>query len=452
MKHRMEALIPLLFLAAALPSPSPAQTYDLRGPAPKQGTILQERSEWKMSDGALTIEADGTVVRGRIDQENVSTEEVEIVQASGSQVTMLKYRVAEGWTRTTSSGEVGSSIQVEDGPLVGETALIERRHDGWSKTLLGREPDQRQKEWLAKPFVDESEIYPAVPVAAGESWVVDAVELAALLGLDRALSVDGKATFTLDRVADEDGDRRAVVSYRLEIRGSVLDDDKSPVDFKLGGSGVVRRSLTSYLDVSNRLTGQQYFEGTRVEEGKRARVTVAGPVEMTGSQTAIGDGDRAAVVRQARTERLASKPAAAPARPAPPSPPANASPWYSGPTSSATAGPPSCKGTALACQDRNAASCDAGWWSSGCSSSGSCSGSTWELCIGKPQFSCSTTPGCFWAAWSNSCAGVATCAGRSQWNCGSGCTWQATCTGYAKSCESIRKPGNCAAQPGCAWR
>jgi hypothetical protein len=448
MKHRMRGSILFCLLSAAVSSPAPAQTYDLRGPAPKQGTIIQARIERKLPDGALTMEAGGEVSRGRIDQESVSTEEVEIVQTGGSRVTMLKYRMAEDSTRTTIAGDAGSTEEFEDGPLVGETALIERRDDGWVKTLLGREPDERQQEWLKEPFVDDSEIYPAKKVAAGESWVVEGVELAALFSLERALSADGKATYTLDRVVDEDGDRRAIVSYRLELRASILDDDNSPVDFKFGGSGSIHRSLTSYLDVSHRFSGQQVLEGTRLEGGRRAQVTVAGALEMTGSQKLIAPDARAAVVRRARAERVASKPAA----PRPTAPPADASPWYSGPTGSAASGPPSCKGYALACEQRAASNCDSGWWSSGCSSSGSCSGLTWESCAGKPQFSCSTTPGCFWAAWSSSCSGVATCAGRSQWNCGSGCSWRASCTGYAKACESIKKAGNCAAQPGCAWR
>jgi hypothetical protein len=434
MRRRVQLSIPC-FLLAVVPSLAPAQTYDLRGPAPAQGTIIQARTERTLSGGALTMEADGNAVRGRIDQTSVSTEEVEIVQTGGARVTMLKYRVAEDSTHTTVAGDAGPTDAFEDGPMVGETALIERRDDGWVKTLLGREPDERQRAWLDERFVDDSEIYPEKPVAVGDTWVVEGAELAAIMGLERALSADGKATFTLDRVADEDGDRRAVVSYRLELHASILDDDNSPVDFKLGGSGNVRRSLTSYLDVSNRLTGQMVSEGTRLEAGRRVRVTVAGPTEMTGSQKLITPDVRAAVVRHARADRVA-------AAPAPP-------PRAAAVVPAAAAAPPSCKGFALPCEQRSGFGCAAG---SGCYSGGTCSGVTYESCFGKPQFSCTTTPGCFWAAWSNSCSGVATCAGRSQWNCGSGCTWQSSCSGFATPCESIKKPKNCAAQPGCAYR
>ncbi len=109
----------------------------------------------------------------------------------------------------------------------------------------------------------------------------------------------------------------------------------------------------------------------------------------------------------------------------------------------------SCIGIALTCEQRADFQCGLGV---GCmSSGGSCNGvPVGGGCPGKAQAQCTVTPGCSWMF--NACIGLgATCASNSnQWSCNSklGCSWKASCTGFAMPCGSLNE-ASCGLQPGC---
>ncbi|HEX6861316.1 MAG TPA: hypothetical protein VF414_00790, partial [Thermoanaerobaculia bacterium] len=211
-----------------------------------------------------------------------------------------------------------------------------------------------------------------------------------------------------------------------------LDDNQSPVDFTRGGSGQIRRSLKTYLDVLERFTGQEQYAMTLHDNGRTMAHTEAGACESTSSQRLVTAASRAAVVRRGTTA-----PAASPA----------VATTVQSPAGTAAA---SCKGFALPCAQRTEFNCGFG---SGCFASGTCSGVPTQTCFGKAQFTCATTPGCFWQSWSKTCGGVPTCFGKASFACKAtlGCRWQATCTGNAKPCSALGKAA-CGNQPGCFFQ
>ncbi|HKV10260.1 MAG TPA: hypothetical protein VJ725_19110 [Thermoanaerobaculia bacterium] len=425
-----------VLLLAALAGGAEAQTYDLRGPAPAQGTIVQTRSEWKRPQGTFTIEQNGQASRARSSYESVSVIELEALQTEGRELKMARYTVPESWWQSSVEPEgFPAEKHLEDGPMTGETVLLERRDDGWQKTLLGREPNEEQKKRLRALFVDENEIYPKRPVAIGESWTIEGPTLANLTGNSDALSVDGKMTCTLDRVIEEGGDRVALISYRMELRVKWLEDGQTPFEHNQGGSGQIRRSLKHHINLSDRLTGQEQYTAVVHANGRTTNRTEAGAFESVTSQRIVTASNRAAVVRRGQPA-----PSAAPAATSP-------APAKSPTAATATA---SCKGTALPCVQRNEFNCGLG---SGCIASGLCTGTPTQTCFGKPQATCATTPGCFWQSWSKSCAGVPTCLGKPSLACKTtlGCRWQSTCAGNAQPCSSLDKLA-CGMQPGCVFQ
>lgn len=434
MKVRTRSTFAALLLAA-MAGGAGAQTYDLRGPAPRQGTIVQTRTEWKRPQGTVTLEEKGQVSRAQSSYENVSVTELEAVQTEGRELKMARLTFPEGWWKSSLDQEgFPPESRLEDGPMTGETILLERRDDGWQTTLLGREPNDKQKEWMREPFVDGNEAFPSRPVAVGESWTIEGPALAKLTGDLNALSFDGKATYTLDRVIGDESDRIALISYRIELRVKWLHDGQVPIELSQGGNGQIRRSLKNYVTLSDRRTGQEQYAATVHQDGHTTVRTEAGAYEVVKSQRIVSASNRAAVVRRGQ-ETPAAVPAPSPARVESPA---------------ASSSPASCKGVALPCAQRNEFNCGLG---SGCFASGTCTGTPTQTCFGKPQFTCATTPGCFWQSWSNSCGGVPTCLGKASFACRAtpGCFWRATCTGNAKACSTLGKAA-CTMQPGCSFQ
>ncbi|HEX4961682.1 MAG TPA: hypothetical protein VF173_12635 [Thermoanaerobaculia bacterium] len=456
--HSGKSILLALLVLPATAGSSGAQTYDLRGHAPSQGSIVQRRSETKMPGGVLSVESGDTVNRVKSVREGVTISEKEIVQTAGPKLTMLRLKVAEDWWKTSfeKDGSAPEATTVDD-PLVGETLLIERRDDGWQTTMFGHEPNERQKARLRKPFFDSAEVYPAKPVAIGESWVVEGAKLAMLQGYGDALAADGKATYTLDKVIQEAGERRALISYRLELKVRFLDDNQVPTDLNLGGSGKIRRSLKTYLDISDQFTGQLQAAATVTENGRKSNLTETGPIEVSDSQQIITPASRAEVVHRATP---APKPALA-AAPQPQPAEEHKSFFRRLFSSSKTDGEESarqpqdstqssCTGVPLPCSQRSGFNCGSG---SGCFNGGYCNGVPSESCFGKVQFTCSATPGCYWQSFTKTCSGVLLCAGKGSFACGAtpGCSWQDACIGTATACSSL-SPSQCANQPGCSSR
>ncbi len=455
MQSGKSILLALLVLPAAAGNVrAQTQAYDLRGHAPAQGSIIQNRIEVKMPAGVLTLESGGTVSRAKAVEESVTMEEMEVVQTVNRQLTLGRIKIAEKWSRSSFERD-GADPQttIKDDPLVGETLLIERRDDGWQKTLLGHEPNEQQKASLRKPFTEDAEVYPARPVAPGESWTLEGAKLARLFGFGDALSADGKATYTLEKVIQEAGERRAVISYRLELRVRSLDDDQSPVDLSIGGSGKIHRSLKSYLNVSDHFSGQQQTTGSATDNGRKANATEAGAFEVNESQRLIAPTARVAVVRRGQeTPEAHAVAAPSPQREAatrPASQPANVDSYFQQYFSQGDA-QHGCTGVAVDCSQRSGSACNSG---SGCRADGLCTGMPTETCFGKAQFSCALTPGCIWQSFTKTCSGVLVCGGKGKFACGltAGCSWLSSCSGSATPCSTLSQT-KCGNQPGCSWR
>ena len=309
----LPALIPIL---AGLTLACSEGTHELRGPRLQVGQILQTTDVVNLPTGTLALEQRGKTQSLAVSSEDRSVTELEVVavEADGRPKT-LKQSFPEQWTRRVVTADGRREEDVENGPLAGATVLIERTDGGFVQTLLDARPDKRQQRYLKQEFVEPAAIYPDKKIRVGESWTVEGPALARLFGMGDALSVTGKGTFTLDRVAKVEGERRAFISYRLEVTTVSLDLENTEVEASLGGSGTLQRSLDRGLDLENKMFGQARF-ATRASASRREPTySLAGAMTLTSTERLVSPTERHAVLPQEapRTQEPAktAKPAAA---------------------------------------------------------------------------------------------------------------------------------------------
>jgi hypothetical protein len=115
----------------------------------------------------------------------------------------------------------------------------------------------------------------------GTTWTIEGAELAAISGLSNMLSFDGSASMTLEKIVDIGEERCAAISLKhIQVDGTMLSDDNEVMKFKLGGSGSYYRSLSSFIDIEGTVQGSMVIEGEIIVEGEKAKLKVAGPVNI----------------------------------------------------------------------------------------------------------------------------------------------------------------------------
>ncbi|MDX2000596.1 MAG: hypothetical protein SF066_22985 [Thermoanaerobaculia bacterium] len=289
MTLRLQALIAAA--AALLGACQGVEDYDLRGPALKPGQILQSTSRESLVGGTITIERAGETDTGTFDYQGFGVEELEVVEADTRGPRLLKQSVPENWQQFTAKAGAERNEVTADQPLAGTRVLLERGDSGFTRSLLDRQADARLARILAQPFELPGAEYPRHRVKLGESWTLEDAQLTRLLGSDY-LSIRGSATFTLDRVADSGGERRAFLSYRLEATTKSLDDENQELESHLGGSGTIERSLDRGLDVNEHFSGQLRVVSHAVIERRKATITNAGTLKGEASERLVSASER----------------------------------------------------------------------------------------------------------------------------------------------------------------
>lgn len=266
------------------------ETYDLLGPAIKKGETLRLTSKMVMKGADMTIEVAGQTLKGKADMTGVDEERVTILEADGHLITKTRTDVVKDKVTTKRSILGDSEEQTEDGPLVGRfiTSTWDKKEKDWKNTLEGKAPTEKQTEELDTylPLWHEEALFPKEKVKVGHKWEPPIEDWGTAFG-GKMKNIEGKVESTFTKVMDFKGQKCAVIESTVKFKGR-LPKEKEPLDVVIEGKLISYRSLKTGLDVEETFKGEFEFSGELNEDGMKIRLTMAGPVTLTGGEEFAG--------------------------------------------------------------------------------------------------------------------------------------------------------------------
>ncbi|RJX35554.1 MAG: hypothetical protein C4531_01665 [Desulfurivibrio sp.] len=92
---------------------------------------------------------------------------------------------------------------------------------------------------------------------------------------------------TFEKLVDSGDEKFAAISVkRMELEGTMLESG-TLVRFKVGGSGMVHRSLSSFIDTRLSFAGTMVMDEEILIEGKKVKMNIVGPFKAAGGQQLI---------------------------------------------------------------------------------------------------------------------------------------------------------------------
>nr|VFJ88077.1 MAG: hypothetical protein BECKLFY1418A_GA0070994_100343 [Candidatus Kentron sp. LFY] len=270
--------------------PATRKFYLLRPNSVKPGRTIEGSSEINIQDATLTIQSDGESVAGKISIEGGDLTRTEVISSLHGHTTALKKKILADSIETTIHIGKNTETEYKNGVLQGHTILIENQNGIWVKSLVGAKATKAQQMELQESYADEHEFYPATAIEVGSDWTLAGPQLAHVSGLGNLLSVSGSAHLVFERLVKcGDGDCALISVRRLEIKGEKLVNGEI-MQLKLGGHGVIHRSLSEFIDTKFLFNGHMLLEGIRIgDDNGRVKVKVLGPCRLSGSERLISD-------------------------------------------------------------------------------------------------------------------------------------------------------------------
>ena len=256
----------------------PASVHDLKGPAPQPGQAYRDESTFTLTGGRAVFTTAGRSETVRADIRGESIYEEQFLAVEADRVTRTRIRVLKErdvWT-------IGPSGSADPRPIHGslEGATVEgtRAADGWKFQLVGKTPTAEQLADLrlfSCPLT-AADWLPAGPVAPGRTWDVDPSRLEWRLG--GAVRIDaGTWKITFDGMTTDAAGPCAVLSEKVQVRGTIRDDQGPPLRFELTATGSTRRLIDQAFNLSSRLTGTLTLSGSIQDEGQEGQLNIIGP-------------------------------------------------------------------------------------------------------------------------------------------------------------------------------
>jgi hypothetical protein len=279
----------LILVAAAAAGSRAAgddETYDLRGPAPKKGTVLTTKTVVKMKDAAITMKVMGETRKIKASMVETTEEEVKILAVTGRDVTRYQTRVVKQETQLSADVEGMAIDEKVTDDLEGETIISERGSGGkWKHTLVDTKPTEKQKKELNKRsgLENDDDLYPEGKFKVGHTWTVEASALKKVFGNDMS-DVKGSLKQKFVRVEKVDGEECAVIESSGKVTGKMKDDDGEPTqNVEMDMTTVSWRSLKTGIELKGTLKGRFRLSGKQMIGGADVDMTIDGP--MTGEST-----------------------------------------------------------------------------------------------------------------------------------------------------------------------
>lgn len=253
-------------LAGALLAPLPALgDVDLRGPGLASGDTFLVVRETQTESSDLEMTVQGQQMQGEMAAENTGTTRVEILEAEDGSPTFVRETI-ESFSNVTQMTMLGQTQEQEQGQeMVGVVIERELTDEGWrTEVVEGNLPAEATDMLEESGFTAPNALYPAGPIAVGESWTIEGEAMSLLSGAAGlpGAHITGDAEFELVEVRDIDGVPTAVIHYSMEMQMEMKMDQPGMainIDVDMVGGGVILRRLDLYMDDNT-------FEGTMAYE------------------------------------------------------------------------------------------------------------------------------------------------------------------------------------------
>lgn len=279
MKWAIGAVAVALFAAMNLSRAADDETYDLRGPAPKEKQTFVSKNTMKIKDADTTMKVAGMEVSLKSNLVFTSEEEVKILAVKGREVTKCQTKVVKEHVAMTATFGGQEINQDESGALEKEIIISERDGKKWKHSLVDTSANEKQKKELANRNGVESDddLYPAEKVKVGHAWTVDAAALAKTLG-NSFTDLKGKVKQKFAKVEDLNGEKVAVIESDTKFSGKMKEDGEPSMDVEMEMKITTWRSLKTGLAVKEKYEGKIKLSGTVKMDDAKVEMTLSGPL------------------------------------------------------------------------------------------------------------------------------------------------------------------------------
>ena len=271
---KLKKLLPLAIALTAIPCfAEDEKTYVLVSEkfervAGLQTTIsdVMSMENGKFSVATVQGEFEGTM-------EMKTTKVIETKNETGSKI-KAKITKSEAEQKMTMNGqEMPQPPQML--PLVGMPVIITLKDDKWSAVREDggevTEPEKAELSNLERGVsgVEDRNIYGSEPRKPGDTWTVDAKEMAMV---DTADDVEGSVEMSFDKVGDHEGMECAFLTGEIDMNGSTPGETGAEGTMELKGTFKIIRSLKHQVDLVRDMNGTMKIE----------MKTPAGTMKMSG--------------------------------------------------------------------------------------------------------------------------------------------------------------------------
>jgi hypothetical protein len=253
----------------------------LRQPVPQKGQASRTESRMTLKNGKAILRVGNQQVEGTCAMTATSVEDDEVVEIEGRQVTKLRTTIITDTYQQSMKFEGENDSSSHPSPLVGETILRELQGGKWKNTLVGKEPNEKQRKELdsLSPPENNDDLLPEGPAKPGFTWKLDATRLRKLLG-SRCTGLTGEEVRTFVKTTTLNGESCLLINSTVNIKGKMLDDDNNEANIEMTAKGTIYQSLKTGHAIKTSLTGTVKISGTVVNEGQRAQLEMSGPITV----------------------------------------------------------------------------------------------------------------------------------------------------------------------------
>ena len=283
---KMNSMIPFRLCLCLLLSAgtSLAEEYNLRG-TDTEGMTIEFEENSRVEKGRISFSFGGEKTTGDLlRSSDKSRHLVKLLEVTDGKVSKARVKVLEESSVQVVKIEGEVNSEKESGSLEGKTVFLSRAGGDW-KAELRNETPSREQSWDLKALAAiasvENLFYPEQSVPVGHTWTIQGADLGALFG-PGVKKVNGKVVMRLDRVEQINGEPVAMISSEVDIQSDFKDMDGNPMQTEIKGKGITHRSLKTYVDLKDDLTGTMKTSG-KVKEGE-----VEIDMEITGELKATG--------------------------------------------------------------------------------------------------------------------------------------------------------------------
>jgi hypothetical protein len=264
--------------------------HSLTGEPLHNSDKVTQMTRMSLVGGRLQIRGPQGQVEAPLEVGMDAASEWTIGQVSGRRLDRLELLVTKVRlvTKMTIDGEAVEEVTAS--PIEGLAAEFSRNVLGgpWTKRLAPRSRDalSRDQELLraveediaaTEPWDPMDEMYPADKVKVGQEWIKSGADLRPLLGMN-VLSVEGEARFKVADFIEFKGLTCARITVHLSTKGAMLDPILGKMEFSMGGTGTIIRSVKHGLDLLIAINGSMEQSTTIPVDGGMAHVQITGPI------------------------------------------------------------------------------------------------------------------------------------------------------------------------------